>query len=127
MSSKTRPLEEQTHPKALGPTVGQPVSKIIAHSNPVVDFLLRLKQLDTYYVTPRDILCLCAIINKPGSSKQDLADAIGVPAPSNIESNVTRLIRWGYIEDRREVSRRAVPHRLHPLKEGIEFWECIKP
>jgi len=95
--------------------------------SPTIDFLVRMKALDDNYVTPRDIMCLYAIIRKPGMSRQDLAHAIGVPTPANVLSNVNRLIRWNYVEDRRTVSRRASPSFLHALPDGIEFWERIKP
>jgi hypothetical protein len=42
-------------------------------------------------------------------------------------SNINRLIRWGYIEDRRTSARKAIPSILHATKDGIDFWYRIKP
>jgi len=96
-------------------------------SGPTVDFLKRLKRLDAEYVTPRDVLCLYCVLRKPGMSRQDLCHVIGVLNASNVLSNVTRLIRWGFMEDRRVDIRRASPSMLYVLPPGIEFWNSIDP
>jgi predicted MarR family transcription regulator len=97
------------------------------HENPVVDFLARLKALDKTGFTPRDVLIVYAIINKPGCSGIDVCNAIGVENHANIRCNLQRLQRFGLIEDRRDISAKAVPSVLVPLPKAHEFWESIKP
>jgi predicted MarR family transcription regulator len=97
------------------------------HENPVVDFLARLKALDNTQFTPRDVLIVYTIINKPGCSGIEVCNAIGVENHANIRCNLQRLQRFGLIEDRREVGRKAVPSILIPLQKGIDFWQSIKP
>lgn len=94
--------------------------------SPVVSFLLRLKFMDENFVTARDVLCLAAIINRPGMSRRDLSSTLGLNAEVNVMSNVNRLIRWGYIEDRRHDPRKAVASILHATKDGVDFWHRIK-
>lgn len=105
----------------------RPHGAITLSQSPTVDFLMRMKYMDQNFVTPRDVMCLYVIITKPGLSRQDLCDAIGLNAISNVFSNINRLMRWGYIEDRRKVVRQSCPSMLHPLPAGIEFWENIRP
>lgn len=88
---------------------------------------MRLKHMDDNFVTTRDVLCLYSIIHKPGMSRQDLCDVLGLNTTSNVLSNINRLIRWGYIEDRRGQTRKAIASILHATPDGIEFWENIKP
>lgn len=103
------------------------IRKLISADNAVVDFLVRMKYLDEQRVTPRDVMCLYAIIRKPGMHRHDLSKAIGVNAGVNVLTNVNKMIRWGFIEDRREVSRRLNPSVFHATAEGIAFWESLKP
>lgn len=102
---------------------------IAIHKNPVVDFLARIKALDNSGFTPRDLLVLYTIIQKPGCSGIEVCQAIGVENRSNIRSNLQRLERFGLIEDKRPLSTRSqsVPSVLVPLQKGIDFWQSIKP
>lgn len=133
MTDKAAELKAQapkgTERKYLGPMNGQPISKIAIHKNRNLDFLVRLRQLDILYVTPRDVLALAAIIGAPGISMTDLCNTVGVPNVSLIRSNINRLIRWGYVEDRRKPEKvnHGVPYNLHPLPAGIAFWNTIRP
>lgn len=99
----------------------------ITSGNPVVEFLSRLKIVDQAGYTVRDVLVLYCIIRNPGISGVDVAHKIGVEFRSNVNSQITRLIRGKMIEDRREISRKATSQILHPLPDGIAFWESIKP
>ena len=97
------------------------------HENPVVDFLTRIKALDVSGFTPRDVLVLYAIIQKPGCSGIEVCNAIGVENHANIRCNLQRLQRFGLIEDKRTIGAKAVPSILLPLQKGIDFWESLKP
>jgi hypothetical protein len=105
--------------------VSDRVSPIIV--SPTVDFLMRLKQMDSEQVTTRDVLCLYSIISRPGMTREDLRATLNLNAGVNVLSNINRLIRWGYIEDRRTSARKAIPSILHATKAGIDFWHRIKP
>lgn len=91
------------------------------------DFLVRLRKIDRRYLTVRDILVLYAIIHKPGQMGIEITNKLGLPERSSIASNLLRLEREGYIEDRRPVRSKANPAILHPTQKGIDFWEEIKP
>jgi DNA-binding MarR family transcriptional regulator len=93
----------------------------------VTDFLIRLKKIDLRQLTVRDICVLYVVITKPGCSGMEVSAKLGIKDRSAIASNLHRLIREGYIEDRREHQRKAYATILHVLPRGLEFWEEIKP
>lgn len=93
----------------------------------VTDFLVQLRKIDLHGLTVRDVLVLYAIMGNPGSSGLDISTKLGIKDRSAIASNLARLERQGFIEDRREEKRKAVPGVLHPLPAGIAFWDEIKP
>lgn len=95
--------------------------------NVTVEFLSRLRKIDLRSLTNRDVLVLYAIIQQPGQSGLEISTKLGIPDRSGIASNIWRLIREGYIEDRRTEHKKAVPAILHPLQRGLEFWDEIKP
>lgn len=91
------------------------------------DFLVRLRKIDLHGLTHRDVIILYTIIKAPGSSGIEIADKIGLKNRSSVALNIVRLIRCGYIEDKREMARKASPAVLHALPAGIAFWDEIKP
>lgn len=93
----------------------------------VEDFLVRLRKVDLRGLTVRDVLVLYVIIGHPGCSGIEVSNKLGIKDRSAIASNIWRLIREGYIEDRREEQRKANPAILHPLPHGLDFWDEIKP
>jgi DNA-binding MarR family transcriptional regulator len=95
--------------------------------NVTVDFLVRLRKIDKRTLTVRDVLVLYAVIENPGIAGNDVSHKLGLDNRSSIASNLLRLQREGYIEDRREVRRKANPAILHVLPAGIAFWDDIKP
>lgn len=95
--------------------------------NAAVDFLVRLRKIDMHGLTHRDVIILYTIIHQPGISGVEIADKIGLKNRSSVSLNITRLIRCGFIEDRREMARKASPAVLHALPAGIAFWDEIKP
>ena len=95
--------------------------------SPTADFLVRLRKIDMHGLTHRDVIILYTIIRTPGSSGIEIADKIGLKNRSSVALNITRLIRCGFIEDRREMARKASPAVLHVLPPGEEFWNEIKP
>ncbi len=93
----------------------------------VTDFLVRLRKIDLRYLTVRDVLVLYAIMGNPGASGMEITTKLGIKERSLIASNLARLERAGFIEDRRETKSKAVPGMLYVLPAGEEFWNEIKP
>lgn len=93
----------------------------------VSTFLVKLRKADKLGLTLRDILVLYAIMQTPGASGLDIATKLGIKDRSAISSNLARLERCGFIEDRREEHGRAIPAILHALPAGVAFWDEIKP
>lgn len=92
-----------------------------------IDFLVRLRKIDKRMLTVRDVLVLYTIIEAPGIAGNEITNKLGLENRSSISSNLQRLEREGYIEDRREQRRKANPTVLHALPAGLTFWNDIKP
>jgi DNA-binding MarR family transcriptional regulator len=103
------------------------MSKGMSPYGSVLDFLVRLRKVDKRSLTVRDVLVLYVVIESPGIAGVDIANKLGVKDRSAIASNIQRLEREGYIEDRRTERRKAIPAVLHVLPAGIAFWDEIKP
>lgn len=95
--------------------------------NVTLDFLVNLRKIDKRSLTVRDILILYVVIENPGISGIEITKKLGIKDRSAIASNLHRLERENYIEDRRETRTKAVPTVLHALPRGLEFWDEIKP
>lgn len=92
-----------------------------------VAFLLTLHKIDQRTLTVRDMLVLYTVMKNPGIMGVDVSNKLGLENRSSIASNIRRLCREGYIEDRREKARRANPAVLHVLPAGLELWNEIQP
>ncbi len=91
------------------------------------DFLVRLRKIDMHGLTIRDPIILYAIMVSPGISGMEVVKKVGLKDHSSVALNIQRLIRCGFIEDRREMARKASPAQLHALPPGVAFWDEIKP
>jgi DNA-binding MarR family transcriptional regulator len=91
------------------------------------DFLVQLRKIDLRSLTVRDVLVLYIIMKSPGMSGVDVANKLGIADRSCIASNIQRLEREGYIEDRRTERRKAIPAVLYVKPAGVAFWDEIKP
>jgi DNA-binding MarR family transcriptional regulator len=91
------------------------------------DFLVQLRKIDLRSLTVRDVLVLYVVMKSPGLSGVDVANKLGIADRSSIASNIQRLEREGYIEDRRIERRKAIPAVLHIKPAGVAFWDEIKP
>lgn len=100
---------------------------ILIPVSPTVEFLVRLRKIDKHGLTHRDAIILYTVINNPGISGVEIVDKLGLVNRSGIASNINRLIRCHFIEDRREMARKASPAVLHALPAGMAFWDEIKP
>lgn len=99
----------------------------ILSRNVTFDFLVNLRKIDKRSLTVRDILILYVIIENPGCSGVEITNKLGIKDRSAIASNLRRLEREGYIEDRREKRTKAISAILHVMPAGTEFWNEIKP
>lgn len=95
--------------------------------SPTQEFLVRLRKIDMHGLTHRDAIILYTIISNPGISGVEIADKIGLKNRSSVALNIMRLIRCSFIEDHREMARKASPAVLHALPAGVAFWDEIKP
>lgn len=111
----------------LSNPVSHGTERLINDGARTLEFLMRLKKIDVAKMTVREVMCLYMIIGIPGMSRTDLAKALGLNAEVNVLYTIKRLVRRGFVEDRRPESRRAVPAMLYALPAGVEFWESLKP
>lgn len=95
--------------------------------SPLIDFLMRLKKIERAGMTGRDLMLLYAVISKPGINGQHLANSINIGNRSAIDANIARLIKLGYVEDRRVLVQKATPQVLVPTELGHLTWEAIRP
>lgn len=93
-----------------------------------VEFLVRLRKIDKSGLTSRDVLLLYTIITHPGIHGHDAGKKIGVVERSSVSFGLNRLVKRGFIEDRREARLvgRGVPNQLYALPAGVEFWNDLK-
>lgn len=96
-------------------------------ASPTAEFLVRLRKIDMRGLTHRDAIILYTVIRYPGISGVEIVDKLGLNNRSGIASNINRLIRCHFIEDRRDMPRKAAPAVLHALPAGVAFWDEIKP
>jgi len=89
-------------------------------------FAMRLKRMDSEGLKPRDVLILFAVISRPGMSGLDVATMVAAGLHGNVRSNVLRLERKGYIEDRRSEVSNGVRSNFHPTPAGRVFWDELK-
>lgn len=87
----------------------------------VVTFMLRLKKIDNANLTSRDIMVLWALHTTPGMMGQEVSKKLGFEVRSRIQYVFDRLIREGYIEDRRIIVKRKAPNNFFILPKGRDF------
>jgi DNA-binding MarR family transcriptional regulator len=85
--------------------------------------LVLLKRLDALRLHPRDAVVLYYVLRNPGSSRTDIAAALGLNAEVNVRLPTQRLIRQGLLEDRRPAERRLVASLLHVTPKGEQVWQ----
>jgi DNA-binding MarR family transcriptional regulator len=97
------------------------------NASPAVEFLLTLHKMDKQQTTTRDVILLYAIMTNPGCNGQEIARKIGIAERSSIQFNIDRLMRHGFVEDRRTEIKKTIPNRLYATPAGLAFWNEIKP
>lgn len=82
------------------------------------EFFVRLRKLEQAKLKLRDIIVLYAIGKNPGIMGQELAKKLGYPSRSSVQDSLNRLLRYGYVEDRRREISQLIPNDLHILPAG---------
>jgi DNA-binding MarR family transcriptional regulator len=89
----------------------------------IFDTMILLKVLDRRGLTPRDVLVLWTVRESPGCMGHDVKVKLGYPGRSSVQGSIERLIREGYIEDRRVKTGKFTPNQLHLLPVGEKLWQ----
>jgi DNA-binding MarR family transcriptional regulator len=92
-----------------------------------IDFLSRLKRIDNHDLKVRDILVLWGIAREHGVMGQEIAHKLGYKGRSNVQHSIDRLLRHGFIEDRRPVANNMTPNELYVTPAGTELLTEIVP
>jgi len=90
-------------------------------SSNVTSIIDLLALLDRSRLTPRDVRILDCVRHHPGCCGKDLVTYLKLPGRSSVQANIPKLIRWGYLEDRRRREGNAIPSQLHLTMEGLEY------
>lgn len=96
-------------------------------SGSLVDFMVRLKKIDSAHLTNRDVLILWAVKKDPGVMGRELATKLGYKSRSNVQENILRLLRLKLIEDHRPQADNRTPNDLHLTPAGEAFLGDIVP
>lgn len=103
----------------------------MTNGSPNFDFLVRLRKIDRQRLTARDMIVLWGVKHNPGIMGKELATKLGYPSRSHVQEHVARLIRHGFVEDRRHIPPGSAPHMipndLHITAAGEDFLGKILP
>lgn len=91
----------------------------------IVTFMVRLHKIVRAGLRARDAMLLYTIMVNPGVNGKDLGRKLGIPERSHIDFGIKRLIRVGFVEDRREEVRKANPNLLYVTPAGSAFWDDL--
>lgn len=86
-----------------------------------------LRGIDREGLTVRDGVVLWAVVGHPGKCGQDIQILLGFANRSAVAGNLQRLVKRGFVEDRRTREAQAVPSIYYSTPAGIEYWNRIKP
>lgn len=98
-----------------------------AELSPTIEFLARLKKIDSAELKVRDILVLWAIAREHGMMGQEIAFKLGYASRSHVQLCFERLIRKGFVEDRRLKHDQQTPNELFILPAGDAFLAEVVP
>lgn len=93
----------------------------------LLDFMVRLRKIDGAHLAARDPILLWAIKTDAGMMGRELAMKLGYKSRSNIQVHVNRLIRVGFVEDRRPAEDNRTPNDLHITPAGEAFLADLVP
>jgi DNA-binding MarR family transcriptional regulator len=90
-------------------------------------FIQMLNHIDRAELTCRDVILLAIIIKRPGLNGRHLSQVANLNARSLVTSNIQRLERLGYIEDRKQMARKRVSANiLHATEKGRNLWRLYE-
>lgn len=90
---------------------------------PILSLMVKMKMLDKAELVPRDILSIWFIHDNPGTNGTDLFRKLGYPTRSAVQSSVNRIVREGYVDDRRVRVAKMIPNILHLTPKGLKFYQ----
>lgn len=91
----------------------------------VAELMAIFGRIDRRGLTVRDMLVMWVIITKPGCMGTEVANKLGLPERSSVQTNIDRLIREKLIEDRRKEIKKMFPNQLYITDAGKAFWEAV--
>lgn len=91
----------------------------------ILDTVSRLYKLDKSHFSPRDILVLYVIKNRPGINGVEIMQTLNLPTHSCVQSNLRRLIKKKLMEDHRSEARKATSASYHLTAEGEKLLDEI--
>ena len=95
--------------------------------SPSSAFFVRLRLIEHANLKARDIVVLAAIKTQPGIMGRQLAIKLGYPTRSAVQDAIHRLIKHGYIVDRRPTQDQQTPNDLHITDAGVTLLADIVP
>lgn len=97
------------------------------HSSKASAFFVRLRLIEHAKLKARDVVVLAAIKAQPGTMGRELAMKLGYASRSNVQDCIARLIKHGYIVDRRATQDQQTPNDLHITDAGTTLLADIVP
>jgi len=91
----------------------------------MTDMPIRLQKLDKAGLSPRDILILYVVKNKPGINGIETAHILNLRSHSCVQTQFRRMIRQELIEDRRLEAKKATSAYYHITSKGEKLLDEI--
>lgn len=95
--------------------------------SPLVDFMVGLRKIDKSAHKPRDLMVLWTIAREGGQMGKEIAARLGYPSRSHIQDAFERLMKSGFIEDRRKTFNQQTPNDFWITPAGEAFLIDIIP
>lgn len=97
------------------------------HGTAASAFFVRLRLIEHAKLKGRDIVVLASIQGRPGMNGREIAMKLGYASRSNVQDSIARLIKNGYIDDRRSTQDQQTPNDLHITDAGKQVLADIVP
>lgn len=97
------------------------------HPSRAADFMVRLRKIENVGLKPRDIVVLYAVAGQEGMMGREIAEKLGYSSRSNLQDGFDRLMKGGYMEDRRPHHNQQTPNDFHATPAGVALIAEIVP
>lgn len=97
------------------------------HHSLASDFLVRLRKIENTGLKARDIVVLYAVVSTPGMMGNQIAGKLGYSSRSNLQDGFDRLMKGGFMEDRRPHHNQQTPNDFHATQAGRALIADIVP